>query len=221
VPGLNDSSNDLNLLTTWASVPASQGPAMPDGQPMHAVIVTRTASFGREQWACLLLPDEDLAPLQVLIAAAVLHLEARWQNEARNDLPHFQEQRPTPEEHHHREPVVEGCAKQGHIIQRSSHLLAEHHCLQNHTMSSLAFAYSFCGTTQHIVAQQDNITLPAHFFLQDLHTPKATAAKSAARRGKYNATAHVQPQTYLLVYQQIVWCIHKHGRMQQWLTKSV
>lgn len=149
VHGLHDSRNYSDLLVTWASVPASQGPIMPDGQPMHAVIVTRTASLCREQWACLLLPDEDLAPLQVLIAATVLHLKPGRQNEARNDLPHIQEQRPTPEEHHHREPVVEGRAEQGHIIQCSSHLLAEHHCLHNHTVSSLALAYSCCGISQH------------------------------------------------------------------------
>ncbi len=144
------------------SVPASQGPMMPDDQPMQAVIVTRTASFGREQWACLLLPDEDLAPLQVLIAAAVLHLEAGRQNEARNEVPHIQEQRPTPEQHHHREPVVEGRAKQGHIIQCSSHLLAEHHCLQNHTVSSLALAYLRCGSSQHTLWHSRTIFCPLH-----------------------------------------------------------
>lgn len=84
----------------------------------------------RSTEADLFFPDEHLAALQVLIAAAVLQLEAGRQDEASNGLPHVQKQSSTPEEHHNWKPVVEGCSKQGHIFQGSSHLLAEHHCLQ-------------------------------------------------------------------------------------------
>ena len=61
----------------------------------------------------------------------------------------------------------------------------------------------------------------SHVFLQDLHTPKAAAAKSATSRAKQNATAYMSSETDMLVYQQINWYVHKHGRMGQWLTNSV
>ena len=73
----------------------------------------------------------------------------------------------------------------------------------------------------HIVAQQDNIMSTSDFFLQDLHTPKTAAAKSAASRAKHNAMAHMSSETYMLVYQQINWYLHEHKPMRQWLTICV